>query len=67
MPQVEARREPQPRRPHGQVPAKARAFHGTYTQAQKALAEFVAEINGGEVVRRSAWTFKDYADHFCMR
>lgn len=62
---MEARREPQPRRPHGQVPAKARAFHGTYTQAQKALAEFVAEINGGEVVRRSAWTFKDYADHFC--
>lgn len=49
----------------GKYPQKARAFHGTYTQAQKALAEFVAEINGGEVVRRSAWTFKDYADHFC--
>lgn len=37
----------------GKYPQKARAFHGTYTQAQKALAEFVAEINGGEVVRRS--------------
>ena len=49
----------------GKYPQKARALHGTYTQAQKALTEFVAEINGGVVVRRSAWTFKDYADHFC--
>ncbi|MDO4401303.1 MAG: hypothetical protein Q4D27_10205 [Coriobacteriia bacterium] len=35
----------------GKYPQKARAFHDTYTQAQKALAEFVAEINGGAVVR----------------
>lgn len=43
---------------------KPRNFEGTYTQAQRALREFVAEIEGGNVVKRSAWTFDSYAKQY---
>ena len=45
-------------------PQKTRAFEGTWSEAQKALAEFVAEVQKGSVVQRSAWTFDDYIGHF---
>ena len=48
----------------GKYPKKSRAFHGTWTEAQKALRELIDEIEGGTVIRKNQWTFKDYADHF---
>ena len=48
----------------GKYRQKARNFEGTYTQAQHALREFVTEIEGGAVVKRSGWTFNGYAKHY---
>ena len=48
----------------GKYPQKSRAFSGSYTEAEKALREFVDEIEHGKVVRKSSWTFNEYADHF---
>ena len=48
----------------GKYPKKSRTFHGTWSEAQKALRAFVGEVEGGTVVKRSQWTFNDYADHF---
>jgi len=48
----------------GKYPQKARAFHGTYTEAQKALREFIEEIEHGKVVKKSAWTYNEYAQHY---
>ena len=48
----------------GKYPLKSRAFHGTWKEAQKALREFVDEIENGTVVKRSGWTFNDYIEHF---
>lgn len=48
----------------GRYPQKNRNFHGTWTEAQKALREFVDEIENGTVLQRSSWTFNDYIDHF---
>lgn len=48
----------------GKYRQKARNFEGTYMQAQRALREFVAEIEGGSVVKRSGWTFDSYARHY---
>ena len=51
--------------PHsGKYRQKARNFEGTYTQAQRALREFVAEIEGGNLVKRNGWTFNSYAKHY---
>lgn len=49
----------------GKYPQKSRTFSGTYTEAKAARREFVAEIESGDVVRRSSWTFASYAEHFC--
>lgn len=48
----------------GRHPQKNRNFHGTWSEAQKALREFVDEIENGSVMQRSSWTFNDYIDHF---
>lgn len=48
----------------GKYPQKAKVFHGSYTEAEKALREFVDEIENGTVVRKSSWTFNEYAEHF---
>ena len=48
----------------GKYPKKSKAFQGTWTEAQKALRELVDEVEGGTVVKRSQWIFKDYAEHF---
>ena len=48
----------------GKYPQKARAFKGTWTEAQKALREFVEELENGAVVRRNTWTFRNYVDHY---
>ena len=48
----------------GKYPQKSRVFHGTFTEAQKALRELVEEVESGTVIRRSQWTFNDYAEHF---
>ena len=48
----------------GKYPQKARAFHGTYTEAQKALREFIEEIERGKVVKKSTWTYNEYAAHY---
>ena len=48
----------------GKYPQKARAFHGTYTEAQKALREFIEEIEHGKVVKKNTWTYNEYAQHY---
>ena len=48
----------------GKYPQKARVVHCTYSEAKAALAKFMDELEKGEVVRRSTYTFDDYADHF---
>lgn len=48
----------------GKYPQKSRAFHGSYTEAEKALAAFVEEIEGGNVVKKSSWTYNEYAEHY---
>ena len=49
----------------GKYRQKNRAFHGTWSEAQKALREFVGEVEGKKVVVRTSWTFDEYAEHFC--
>ena len=48
----------------GKYPQKSRVFHGTFTEAQKALRVLVDAVEGGTVVKRSQWTFSGYAEHF---
>ena len=48
----------------GKYPQKARTFHGTFTEAQKALREFSDEIANGRVVRKNTWTVNEYIEHF---
>ena len=43
---------------------KAKNFEGTYTEAQRELRKFVEQVEGGDVVTRTSWTYNDYADHF---
>lgn len=39
-------------------------FQGTYTEAQAALREFREKVMNGEVVRKTKWTFNEYAEHY---
>lgn len=48
----------------GKYRQKVRNFNGTWTEAQRELRAFVAEIEGGQVVKRSGWTFNGYAKHY---
>ena len=48
----------------GKYPQKSRVFHGTWSEAQRALRVLVDAIEGGTVIRKSQWTFNDYAEHF---
>ncbi|WP_165043065.1 site-specific integrase [Adlercreutzia sp. ZJ138] len=51
--------------PHtGKYRQKAKNFDGTYTQAQRELRVFVSQIEGGTLIKRSGWTFYDYAEHY---
>ena len=51
--------------PHtGKYRQKAKNFNGSYTQAQRELREFVAQIEGGNLVKRNGWTFNGYAKHY---
>lgn len=46
----------------GKYRTRTRRFTGTYTEAKKALREFIEEIEGGRIQDRTEWTFKDYSD-----
>ena len=48
----------------GKYRQKAKNFNGTYTDAQRELRAFVAQIEGGNLVKRSGWTFNAYAKHY---
>ena len=48
----------------GKYKQKARIFQGSYTEAQRELRKFVAEIEGGQIVKKNGWTFNDYAKHY---
>lgn len=48
----------------GKYPQKAKRFYGSYSEAEKELRSFVEEIEGGTVVRKSTWTFNEYAERF---
>lgn len=43
-------------------PTMTRRFHGTLTEAKKALRDFINEIERGEVQRRSTMRFGEYCD-----
>lgn len=43
---------------------KSRNVQGTYTEAQRELRKFIEELESGDVVLRSTWTYNDYAEHF---
>ena len=58
--QVSCGKDPQT----GKYRQKKRVFHGTLTEARKALQDFIEEIDSGEVVLKSTWTFEKYAEHF---
>ena len=48
----------------GKYPMKTRVVHGTWSEAQKALREFVEELEGGTVISKTSWTFEGYLAHF---
>lgn len=47
----------------GKYKTRTRRFNGTYTEAKKALREFIKEIENDEVQGRTSYTFEEY----CMR
>lgn len=51
----------------GKYKTKTRRFSGTYTQANSALREFIAEIEDGHVTKRSGTTFQECADAFLAK
>ncbi len=51
----------------GKYKTKTRRISGTYTQAQAALREFIAEIEDGHVAKRSGTTFQECADAFLAK
>ena len=48
----------------GKYHQKSKRFTGTYSEAKRALHEFRDQLEGGEVVRRTSWTFNQYAEHY---
>ena len=48
----------------GKYHQKAKNFHGTWTEAQRALREFHDQLDQGNLVRRTSWTFNEYAAHY---
>ena len=51
----------------GKYKARTRRFNGTYTEAKKALREFIKEIENDEVRKRSGTTIKECAEDFMAR
>ena len=51
----------------GKYKTRTRRFNGTYTEAKKALREFIKEIENDEVHKRSGTTIKECAEDFMTR
>lgn len=51
----------------GKYKPKSRRFNGTYTEAKKALREFVKEVENDEVRCRTSYTFEQYCKRFIER
>ena len=51
----------------GKYKSKSRRFNGTYTEAKKALREFVDEIEHDSVQGRTSYTFEEYCERFLER
>ena len=51
----------------GKYKTKSRRFNGTYTEAKKALREFVDEVEHDEVQGRTSYTFEEYCERFLER
>ena len=51
----------------GKYKTKSRRFNGTYTEAKKALREFVDEIEHDSVQGRTCYTFEEYCERFLER
>ena len=51
----------------GKYKTKSRRFSGTYTEAKKALREFVDEIEHDSVQGRTSYTFEEYCERFLER
>lgn len=51
----------------GKYKTKSRRFNGTYTEAKKALREFVDEIEHDSVQGRTSYTFEEYCERFLER
>lgn len=51
----------------GKYKTKSRRFNGTYTEAKKALREFVDEVEHDSVQERTSYTFEEYCERFLER
>lgn len=51
----------------GRYLRKTRIFNGTYTEAQRALNEFIEDIESGGVQLRSSYTFNEYSERYLER
>lgn len=51
----------------GKYKTKSRRFNGTYTEAKKALREFVDEIGHDKVHGKTSYTFEEYCQRFLER
>ena len=51
----------------GKYKTRTRRFNGTYTEAKKALREFIKEIENDEVHKRSGTTIKECTEDFMTR
>ena len=51
----------------GKYKTKSRRFNGTYTEAKKALREFVDEIEHDRVQGKTSYTFEEYCERFLER
>lgn len=51
----------------GKYKTKSRRFNGTYTEAKKALREFVDAIEHDKVQGKTSYTFEEYCERFLER
>ena len=51
----------------GKYKTRTRRFTGTYTEAKKALRDFIAEIEGDRVAKRAGTTMAECAEEFLRR
>ena len=51
----------------GRYKTRSRRFTGTYTEAKKALCEFIEEVEGNKVQGKTTYTLAEYCERFLER